>query len=127
VCWGLPAAQQSQEPAAEKPGSVDAAQPLSVAERFRRAYEQRDQQQAEKTLKVCSSSMCTCLQQAFVPPICAWVVNLTTVSQRPREGPMGTVQALRQAARNEAQRKRRALRQAGSATLEVKRLLCEDW
>jgi len=36
-------------------------------------------------------------------------------------------QALRQAARNEAQRKRRALRQAGSATQEVKRLLCEDW
>lgn len=59
---------------------------ISIAERFRLAYAERDQKEAVKAVKV-----------------------------------------LQQAARNEAQRQRRAARAAGSATHEMKRLLCEDW
>ena len=67
--WGLQVAQQAAKPAASKASNPDAAQTLSIAERFRMAYEQRDQQQAEKTVKVGFASVCICLQDTAAPPL----------------------------------------------------------
>ena len=51
--WGLlPSQQTADEPVASPAAARQSARPLSIAERFKMAYEERDQQEAAKAMKV---------------------------------------------------------------------------
>ena len=55
--WGLlPCQQQEEEHVASPAAAPQAARSLSIAERFKMAYEERDQQETERAMKVQTQS-----------------------------------------------------------------------